>query len=572
MFIVIMKLVGLQFVVATVFTSKLLKQLNMDQSSYGMLYGGMVEFLDYIINNKDYIYENILTISWQHILFVCLIGYMYKRGFFTYISKRLSTYFKKSYTTHITIYDYEQVKIMAQYMYRFPKYFKKMNAITKGSTNSIETKINNIQNSNNYYYSKWLDLLASTNFPDSDILIEIDDSKFNVKGTIVWFDYDISLFLGTERNNDSKTSVVTFKYFTIGVYTNNINNIKNYLANINEVMVDILCTDIYSQRILPTKTSYDITEKSIGKITDYNFDDAEKRYITSFFHPKRDIIWNYIKKIHLEPSYFNRYGQTAQYNMLLHGPPGTGKSTFAYRIAKALNRHIVNIDLRAIDNKKKLYQIFENPCMGDYHRKTNEVVFILDEFDIAVKYLDAKSKGNNLMEQNYLDRLNTFTSNIDEGMFDTFSSDSDSDSEEETKKKKKKKKKNRFNKSVMSVKKTVSKDISLKDMLEIFQGAVPNEGLIIIATTNHYEEIQKLCPALFRPGRLTPIYFGEPTRDTIVQICQYYFDRKPDFDIPDELHCPTSKIINICLEASMHTNGEYEYFRSELINLVKKNE
>ena len=51
-------------------------------------------------------------------------------------------------------------------------------------------------------------------------------------------------------------------------------------------------------------------------------------------------------------------------------------------------------------------------------------------------------------------------------------------------------------------------EFQLEDLLEILQGPVPREGQIIIATTNKFDEIKNECPALFRPGRLTPIEFG----------------------------------------------------------------
>ncbi len=46
--------------------------------------------------------------------------------------------------------------------------------------------------------------------------------------------------------------------------------------------------------------------------------------------------------------------QTPAAAFLLHGPPGTGKSAFAARVAKALQRHLISVDLRNIKTLAQL--------------------------------------------------------------------------------------------------------------------------------------------------------------------------------------------------------------------------
>jgi hypothetical protein len=67
--------------------------------------------------------------------------------------------------------------------------------------------------------------------------------------------------------------------------------------------------------------------------------------------------------------------------------------------------------------------------------------------------------------------------------------------------------------------------LKLSDLLTLFQGAVPIDGCIIIAMTNKYEEIRKECPALFRAGRLTPVYFGYFDFDLVNQVSMIYFGK-----------------------------------------------
>jgi hypothetical protein len=109
------------------------------------------------------------------------------------------------------------------------------------------------------------------------------------------------------------------------------------------------------------------------------------------------------------------------------------------------------------------------------------------------------------------------------------------------------------------------------NLLEIFQGAVPSDGSIIIANTNDYDGIRELCPALFRPGRLTPVYFGYLDKPTIQQLSEYYFKKSLDIVIPQEIKVPTSQIIELALSASTKDkNIQFEFFQSSLQDLFNK--
>ena len=105
----------------------------------------------------------------------------------------------------------------------------------------------------------------------------------------------------------------------------------------------------------------------------------------------------------------------------------------------------------------------------------------------------------------------------------------------------------------------------VSDLLELLQGPVPEKGRIIIATTNHLEKMQADHPALFRPGRLTPVYFGYLDRDQISQLSMVYFNRKIELDRDPDL--PTSQIVDIAIRGKI--SGGFEYFEKELKRISK---
>lgn len=70
----------------------------------------------------------------------------------------------------------------------------------------------------------------------------------------------------------------------------------------------------------------------------------------------------------------------------------------------------------------------------------------------------------------------------------------------------------------------------------------------MIATTNKFDKIKKLCPALFRPGRLEPVFFGYVEEETMQDISMFYFGEKIKFYVPKNHKLPTSQVLNIALE------------------------
>ncbi|MBA42524.1 MAG: hypothetical protein CMF62_00755 [Magnetococcales bacterium] len=114
---------------------------------------------------------------------------------------------------------------------------------------------------------------------------------------------------------------------------------------------------------------------------------------------------------------------------------------------------------------------------------------------------------------------------------------------------------------------TSPQDITIQDILEILQGPVPIEGMIAIATTNDLDAIKKMNPAIVRNGRLTPVYFGNPTYDILDEISRFYYSQPLNLKFDGRIIESTTSIIEIALQ-----NPNFESFKSEILKLLRKEE
>lgn len=553
---------GLLTAIVTILTMKLIDYLDLGHNYYGLIYAGILELVELIIDHapSDLPWSQLLDFDYRLLLLLSIpfLGwYLYR-----FLLSLRSWWIEQNRVemSTMTIYNPSYVKDIAEYIRVSPECFQNISAFKLGDPRLISQIAMNSSLSNNYEFNT----NAYSRAPLENHLIGIDDSRFEVTGEMYW---RVHVEKITKKSGDGSTEEdFNLKYVQINLESENpsavedyVDKIRDYVANMNSKRVTQ-----YHVKILTDNNSYDTTNdlQVIYSGPPPNLLDRELRFIKTFFHPSRDMLWEMIKKIEFDPEFFYSHGQAPQIGLLLHGPPGTGKSTFAYRVGMALARHIISVDIRSIKYKSRLWQIIKRPRVQTT-MTARDCIFIFDEFDLTVRDLYYRDRFNNNLIHMWISKMDRELAEPEIVV------EEDDEPEEKAESKKRdrlvnsKKKNNKNPNSRYPSLNLNHEEIQLTDLLEIFQGPVPIDGLIAIATTNHFDEIKKMCPALFRPGRLTPIHFGYASQVTIIEICQHYFQRAPDFYVPEQTHIPTSKVIEVVMNAKLQ-DDDYGYFRDEL--------
>jgi hypothetical protein len=141
-------------------------------------------------------------------------------------------------------------------------------------------------------------------------------------------------------------------------------------------------------------TYYKVLAKSIISHAFYEEDlakwyDDVKVLKDTFYSPHKDYLFSIMEqKLNGNSAFSNTWN-----NLILHGKPGVGKSTFIYRIATMLKLSIISVDLSLyIDKKKELYALFHGqefalPCADGNQNTSKNCIIILEEFDNCIDKL-----------------------------------------------------------------------------------------------------------------------------------------------------------------------------------------
>jgi len=242
---------------------------------------------------------------------------------------------------------------------------------------------------------------------------------------------------------------------------------------------------------------------------EYEFE-STRTFSNIFFEEKEDVL----KKINFfvnNKQWYYDNGIPYSIGFGLHGPPGTGKTSFFKCLANMTGRHIIVISLKLIKTKRQLEDFFfENKYSQD--NKNNSIGFdkkiiIFEDIDCVgdiVLNRDAKSKNNkkNSKMPNNNSLGNTFqklANNDDSSSCDV----------------------------IMSIPPT-EPPVTLDDILNLWDGLKETPGRMLGITSNHYD---KLDPALIRPGRIdVTIRLDNATRDIIEEMFVHYYNKPVDYN------------------------------------------
>lgn len=302
----------------------------------------------------------------------------------------------------------------------------------------------------------------------------------------------------------------------------------------------------------------------------YLFETQKK--LDDLFFPEKDTL---IKKLNL---FVDGKLNHNKFVILLHGPPGTGKTSFIKAIANETRRSIINVKLGQIESDAHLVDVFFNNKLktetDNFDIPLKKRLYVLEDIDaesdavktreedISNEQKEETEKQKHLFSSYYLNKLyKTSDDKDDDNKEDDILSEDEKDKKPDKDKIMDKKKKWKTYTSFM---KGFEDGITLSGILNCLDGLIELNRGIVIMTTNHPE---KLDPALIREGRVTmKIFLGNITKDDTVKLLQHHYpdqilDNKLVDKLPDRKFTP-AKVENLCL-GNESANSVIE----ELINL-----
>lgn len=261
-----------------------------------------------------------------------------------------------------------------------------------------------------------------------------------------------------------------------------------------------------------------------GKEAEYSKCNSSVTFSDIFFEQKDELL-KLINRFN-DADWYKRKHIPRHLGLLLHGVPGTGKTSFIKACVEYIGKNINMADASNIKTKKDFDHIIDMSL----HR-----IILFEDFDRIPCIMDLmgdKSEDTKSAESNdkYIDTL-----------YLKYVKCNDDDEKKTLLKKYEDAKKNQENK------------LDLAYILNKLDGVIEIPGRLIIFTANFPERISK---ALLRPGRIDYVVeFKKATNVIVGQIIQHFYelDRMPDVSSIKDYALTHAEIYSVCKKHDDHT-------------------
>lgn len=368
---------------------------------------------------------------------------------------------------------------------------------------------------------------------------KVDDTKDDISYSLEIYSYELKLSHLKDFVDDLKK-----KYFF--EQTNKLGN-KKYYFDEHHITLPKNSDNSIRFSMAPHEMSFTMTQFNTNKSLKNVFGDhlnVVKERMDLFIH---------------NPDWYTEKGIPYTLGILLHGPPGTGKTSLIKAIAKDTNRHIFNIKLLPDTTKSQLNNLFfnervkvvKNGKVETYNIQLDERIYVMEDIDcendilLDREYLEKKKEEEKDNEIRNINRDinsfdNSFEANYDHNYgnknTNLFNNDNNNyefnELEMEYNNRDNRRRapmpnfnmisqRTNINNNPVIIEEDESEKVTLGFILNLLDGILETPGRILIATSNYPDKLDK---ALIRPGRIDiNLSVGYCTINMIEEMFNYFF-------------------------------------------------
>lgn len=368
--------------------------------------------------------------------------------------------------------------------------------ITESGT-ELNINVTSLNNTISNQFSNFISIINSNTRENKDVKNKIKIFNVNINRENIIEEIDNPLYIeymdkynmisnmgkenGTNKGNEE---------------TKEINPKSDLEKSPNNHVMDVMMRDYFSGSIPAKKIKNESIKKSVS--CDY-INDKSKSFDTLYLREK-DIrrLKFAIENFHEKTELLESLGLPNKLGILLHGEPGTGKTSTIWAIATYLNKDIYYVNLNTIETNDELQMVF------DYVNKNciNGGIITFEDIDAMTDVIHKRSVDLEVKDNS---------------------------------------------ENIVSLMQNKKSKLTLEYFLNILQGTLTQDGTTFIVTTNH---LNKLDPAFYRDGRFdVKIKMEKCDRYQIQKIYEKFIKRKLKDDllnkIPEDVYTPANIIFHL---------------------------
>ena len=362
-----------------------------------------------------------------------------------------------------------------------------------------------------------------------------DDRKKSVDIFMVYqnkhFILDENIYVKAEleqdetRDDKDKVNTKTDKFIiNIYSYVYSLSYLKNYIDNITEKYLASIKENRINKRFIYSLEKVSSNKDSDESILDCWREDifeSTRAFKNIFFDGKNELLSKIDFFLNNREWYFKK-GIPYSLGIGLHGPPGTGKTSFIKALANYTNRHIITMSLKTIKTKKQLEQFFFENTYNDNNEKYSisfeKKIIVFEDIDCVGDIILDRNNKNNFSKNNNnnSNNNNNFNKNNSNNSINNLGNVIQSICDM----------KDTSCPVVIGANHNDEQPYTLDDFLNLWDGIRETPGRILIISSNHYN---KLDSALIRPGRIDITHeLRNASHNTISEIYTHLFETDID--------------------------------------------